>query len=461
MPHIAGQSAATRLGVSAGIVVLTLACAPGAAAVAPAAPAAVAPAAPAAAPAAATAVQRPSTQPTATNDRIEAARTQLTEASNATAAAQAEVDRASGQVPEVQAALGAAQAAHRGAVATQRHAREALAAAEQEVAAGTERVAQAQALLDEQREHLAAMARSAYMGDGPNQTMSLVLGAEQPSEVVSAVEVRNRSGAANNRVLAELDAAKAALAQELAALRAAQERAAAQESAAVAAEEAAAVALVSATTTEQALQELLTQRRAALARAAESQTLVQQLYDRLVEEQRQLEEAIRNEMARRAAAEAARRAAAAEAQRAAAAAAAASLRASAPVTISAGGGYARSGQAAVDWGLSYVGAGAEYFSRCLNFVDDAFGAGGGRVGTAIEQWERAQAVGIANPGDRNPPVGAQVFWWTPHPARHAAIYAGGGMVLTTEASNGRVGLLPLDSMDSWGPYLGWAPPYYG
>ena len=42
-----------------------------------------------------------------------------------------------------------------------------------------------------------------------------------------------------------------------------------------------------------------------------------------------------------------------------------------------------------------------------------------------------------------------------------ALYAGGGMVLTTGAEGGRVGLVTMQHLDSYGPYLGWAEAYYG
>ena len=58
------------------------------------------------------------------------------------------------------------------------------------------------------------------------------------------------------------------------------------------------------------------------------------------------------------------------------------------------------------------------------------------------------------------PVGAQMFWWSGNAARHIAMYAGGGMVLTTGAFGGRVGLRTQEDMDGWGPYLGWADAYY-
>ena len=44
-----------------------------------------------------------------------------------------------------------------------------------------------------------------------------------------------------------------------------------------------------------------------------------------------------------------------------------------------------------------------------------------------------------------------MFWLTSDPARHATIYAGGGMVITTEAYGGRVGIVPMEAVDPGAP----------
>lgn len=103
----------------------------------------------------------------------------------------------------------------------------------------------------------------------------------------------------------------------------------------------------------------------------------------------------------------------------------------------------------------------DYAHLCLKLADDAYG-GSERVGRAIDQWYRAKAAGYAHPKDKNPPIGAQLFWWTDNDARHIATYVGGGKVVTNVTSEGgAVKLLPASELDSWGPYIGWAEPYYG
>ena len=51
-----------------------------------------------------------------------------------------------------------------------------------------------------------------------------------------------------------------------------------------------------------------------------------------------------------------------------------------------------------------------YWSQCLKLADDAYMPKGPRLGTAFDQWYRAKKAGLAHPKDRNPPLGAQMFW---------------------------------------------------
>lgn len=100
-----------------------------------------------------------------------------------------------------------------------------------------------------------------------------------------------------------------------------------------------------------------------------------------------------------------------------------------------------------------------YRNQCLRLVDDAYGAPGhGRTGTALRQWYRAKRAGYAH-FDRNAPIGAQLFWRTSNPAGHIATYVGNGKVVTN-VGNGKVRLRSWSSIDRWGPYLGWAEPFY-
>jgi hypothetical protein len=102
---------------------------------------------------------------------------------------------------------------------------------------------------------------------------------------------------------------------------------------------------------------------------------------------------------------------------------------------------------------------AGYPNQCLRLTDDAFGASN-RTTTALAQWARAKQAGVAHPDSRDIPVGAQMFWRTSHPAGHIATYVGDGKVVTN-MPGGSVEIVNWHELNEWGPYLGWANPYYG
>lgn len=99
-----------------------------------------------------------------------------------------------------------------------------------------------------------------------------------------------------------------------------------------------------------------------------------------------------------------------------------------------------------------------YPDQCLRLADDAYGAGA-RTTTALAQWARAKDAGVAHPDGREIPVGAQMFWRTSSPAGHIATYVGDGKVVTN-MPGGSVRMVKWQKLNEWGPYLGWANPYY-
>lgn len=84
--------------------------------------------------------------------------------------------------------------------------------------------------------------------------------------------------------------------------------------------------------------------------------------------------------------------------------------------------------------------GAGWRARCLKLADAAYG-GANRVGRAIDQWYRASKAGFSHPKDKNPPIGAHLFWWTNDDFRNIATYAGGGKVVTNMSSEGGISTL--------------------
>lgn len=100
-----------------------------------------------------------------------------------------------------------------------------------------------------------------------------------------------------------------------------------------------------------------------------------------------------------------------------------------------------------------------YWGKCLTLADDAYMPRGPRVQTAFEQWYRAKDAGVAHPKDTDPPLGAQMFWDPGHYAGHIATYVGDGKAVTN-MPDGSVKAIHWQKMNDWGPYLGWADPYY-
>jgi len=100
-----------------------------------------------------------------------------------------------------------------------------------------------------------------------------------------------------------------------------------------------------------------------------------------------------------------------------------------------------------------------YWRQCLRLADDAYMPKGPRVATALDQWRRAKEAGVAHRKDPYPPVGAQMFWDPGHNAGHVATYVGDDKAVTN-MSDGTVKVVAWRKMNEWGPYLGWAPPYY-
>lgn len=102
---------------------------------------------------------------------------------------------------------------------------------------------------------------------------------------------------------------------------------------------------------------------------------------------------------------------------------------------------------------------AGYWGQCLRLADDAYMPSGPRTATAWDQWHRARKAGLAHPDDEVVPIGAHMFWDTKNSAGHIATHIGGGKVVTNTPS-GTVEIMNWKELNEWGPYVGWAAPYY-
>lgn len=123
-------------------------------------------------------------------------------------------------------------------------------------------------------------------------------------------------------------------------------------------------------------------------------------------------------------------------------------------------GTTRSRKEAVEYllGLAEAKTGG-YWQQCQRLADDAYMPDGPRVASATVQWQRAVEAGVARVKDEEPPVGAQMFFDPGHESGHVVTYIGDDRVVSN-LEDGTVGVVKWRKVEEWGPYLGWAPPYY-
>lgn len=104
------------------------------------------------------------------------------------------------------------------------------------------------------------------------------------------------------------------------------------------------------------------------------------------------------------------------------------------------------------------------FNKCDHLAGDIWGYedASGYL-SAKTHWETAVRQGIAVFDDREPPLGALLFWETGRPFGHVATYIGDGMVVTNAGGEygSNVYIYYADWYDTVGyKYLGWAPPVF-
>ncbi len=350
--------------------------------------------------------------------KLASTKDQLAAASLAVTRANAAVDAATAQMPAAQAKVDAALAASAAAERQQEVAKAAVAAAQAAVAAQKHQVDLQQAEIDKLALQVAGLARQSYIGGGENQELEILLQSQNPSQFATQMQAVRRTSHANSVAYDQMTAAKLVLTEKLSELQRLKDLASQQQSVADSKAQDAENAKNSAAAAEQSVRDLIASRQSSLAAAAANKSQIAAAYRKLLAEQRRI------------------------------------------AGVSVNIGTQRNAQQAVKWAMDEIGAGG-YSNLCLKFVDDAYNPTGSRVGTAIGQWYRAKEHGYGHPKDRNPPIGAQIFYWTGNPARHIAIYVGDGLAVSTDADNGRVGLIKMTELDGWGDYVGWASAYYG
>jgi hypothetical protein len=134
------------------------------------------------------------------------------------------------------------------------------------------------------------------------------------------------------------------------------------------------------------------------------------------------------------------------------------------------GGWDFPGQRSVDAAIAWMRDQDQrntggWQNRCLAAVGQAYGHPGTTPVDghfyAVGQWT-AMPTRYRSPGMSNPPRGALVFWTTSDPAGHIAISNGDGRVWTTDppGRSGQIGLVDVDTIDTWGKRLGYGAPWF-
>lgn len=107
--------------------------------------------------------------------------------------------------------------------------------------------------------------------------------------------------------------------------------------------------------------------------------------------------------------------------------------------------------------------------QCLNLCDHVAGDIWGYTeasgyNSAAEHWQVAVDSGIAHKGDREPPLGALLFWQTKGVLGHVAVYVGNGQVVSNAVGSAGANVYLVDAdlyeRQSGFTYLGWADPVF-
>lgn len=107
-----------------------------------------------------------------------------------------------------------------------------------------------------------------------------------------------------------------------------------------------------------------------------------------------------------------------------------------------------------------------YYQLCARLAANIWDQPRAGYVSAAAQWARMVATGNTRL-DREPPLGALVFWETGGLYGHVAVYVGAGRIVSNDIHDqfpgeGGVYLVDLTAIEAeWGAtYLGWAPPIY-
>lgn len=353
------------------------------------------------------------------NSKVDNLREKVKAASKAVAESKEAVAKSESKLPAAREKIAIAKAQEAGALEKEKIAQQAHAVAVAKVAAQQQRIQAVKEQIRQIELRIGAIARYNYISGAENQELNILLESQNPGEFATGLESVRRVSRVNANLFDEAEQLRQELNKQLQVLEGLENAAKQKQVEATQHAQEAAAKRVEAERAKQEVDAIIADQKAELAKGRKLLDGLREKYDELL------------------------------------------------ASIGGERGYARgstgvnrSPREAVAWAMQYVGNGAYYNHLCLKFVDDAYAATGSRSGRAIDQWYKAKAAGKAHPGDRNPPIGAQVFWWSGNDAKHVALYAGGGMIISTGADYDRVGMVPWSYFDGYGPYLGWAEAYY-
>lgn len=118
---------------------------------------------------------------------------------------------------------------------------------------------------------------------------------------------------------------------------------------------------------------------------------------------------------------------------------------------------------AIAWARQQIDGSGIWYRACLAFVAEAYGWNYSGTQYAIDLYKVDMPASMRHDGDRNPPVGALMFWETSSRAGHVAIYIGNGQIISNDIRRpGYIDIAPAtDPETQWGAtYAGWSPPYF-
>lgn len=123
----------------------------------------------------------------------------------------------------------------------------------------------------------------------------------------------------------------------------------------------------------------------------------------------------------------------------------------------------RSTADAIEWAKQQPGLNEKrWWQRCLEFTARVYGWTAAGVTSAITHY-RQMPDHMKQPGSRDIPAGALMYWETSNPHGYVSVYLGDGMIISSDVARpGYVDVIPASDIESkWGGrYFGWAPPYF-